>query len=387
MTTVAVWLFAGSAGLVLYAYVGYPVLLFALGKLRSTRTQAAAHQDPVEWPLVSVTVPVYNEERTIRDKLEEVLHYDYPRERLQILVISDASSDGTEAIVREFAARGVELLRQPARLGKTAAENAAVPLLRGEIVVNSDASIRVPPESLKQLVRALQDPAVGVASGRDVAMTQADSNRGESSYVGYEMWVRGLETRLDGIVGASGCLYAVRTNLQRILIPDAFSRDFAAPLVARQEGFRAVSVEPAVAFVPRITSVRREYRRKVRTMTRGLQTLFYKRALLNPLRYGWFAWMLFSHKVCRWLVPVAGVAALVALGLIAPQAPWARWLLVLTGAGAAAALMGFLWPERRPAPRIFALPAFLAAANVAAVHSWINATRGKLTPVWEPTRR
>src|SRR5437879_13251472 len=139
------------------------------------------------------------------------------------------------------------------------------------------------------------------------------------------MGVRDLETGLrggggggGGIVGASGCLYAIRAGLHREFVPENLSRDFAAALIARRHGLRAVSVPEAVCFVPRGASLRQEYRRKVRTMARGLRTLWALRALLNPLRYGLFAWMLWSHKLCRWLVPWA---ALVALGAVGPLAP------------------------------------------------------------------
>src|SRR2546426_11098991 len=128
------------------------------------------------------------------------------------------------------------------------------------------------------------------------------------------MWVRDLESSLSGIVGASGCLYGIRRDLNRHTTRDGLSRDFGAALVAGEHGSRAVSVPAAICYVPRSSSLRREYRRKVRTMARGLRTLWHKRSLLNPRRHGLFAWMLWSHKVCRWLVPwmalpAAGAAA------------------------------------------------------------------------------
>src|SRR5439155_18332143 len=222
--------------------------------------------------------------------------------------------------------RGVELLRLPERRGKTAAENAARAHLRGTIIVNTDASVRIALQALKPLVAAFADPTVGVASGRDVSVARvgAEANAGESTYVGYEMWVRALETRVAGIVGASGCLYACRRRLYMRLVPEALSRDFAAALMAREAGYRSVAVRDAVCYVPRVASLHAEYRRKVRTITRGWQTLVYMRHLLNPFRYGLFAWMLFSHKICRWLAPWAiglAIVGLIALNL----GHWASW--------------------------------------------------------------
>jgi cellulose synthase/poly-beta-1,6-N-acetylglucosamine synthase-like glycosyltransferase len=339
--------------------------------------------------MVTITIPVYNEGAILGDTLERALALDYPQERRQILVVSDASTDRTDEIVRGFATRGVQLLRLSVRAGKTAAENAARQHLHGEIIVNTDASIRIHPQALKALITQFADPSVGVASGRDISVAHwgESANLGESQYVGYEMGIRALETRISGIVGASGCLYAIRSELHATPLPAVVSRDFAAALVARERGYRAISVADARCYVPRAASLRREYRRKVRTMVRGLRTLFHKRPLLNPFRYGAFAWMLISHKLCRWLVPWALVSATGALVALAPGAVWPRWLLAVGGFGSLLGVFGWLWPEGREPPRLLSLPGFVLVTTVAALHAWINLCRGELNPIWEPTRR
>lgn len=386
MTTPAASLLLVAAALVVYAYLGYPCLLTLVGVLRPPRPSPSAS---LPWPVVSITIPVYNEAAAIGATLERILQLDYPPERRQIVVVSDASTDGTDEIVRAFADRGVELLRLPVRRGKTAAENAALPLLRGEIIVNTDASIRIPPRALRPLIAAFTDPTVGVASGRDVSVTglEDSTNQGESGYVGYEMWLRGLETRVDGIVGASGCFYAIRAALHRVRVPEDLSRDFAAALEARECGFRAVTVPEAVCFVPRTASLSNEFRRKVRTMTRGMQTLMYKRHLLNPLRFGPFAWMLFSHKICRWLVPWGGVVSLGALVALSLTVPWARWVLGGVALTLVVAAVGWTWPDGRVAPRPLAIPAYVVSGNVAALVASISAMLGLRHATWEPTRR
>ncbi len=382
---VAGFLLVLGFGIAAYAYAGYPLLLALLSLVRRRR---AASRPLDEWPSISITIPAYNEERAIGATLDAILAADYPADRRQVLVVSDGSTDRTDEIVRGYAGRGVELLRMPARGGKTLAENAAREQLRGEIVVNTDASVRLAPDSLKPLIAAFAEPDVGVASGRDasVAQMERDLNIGESGYVGYEMWVRSLETRVDSIVGASGCFYAIRRPLHMTLFPAALSRDFACALIAREAGFRSVSVNEAVCYVPRIRSLRLEYRRKVRTLTRGLETLWYKRPLLNPRRYGLFAWMLLSHKLIRWLAPWGLVLAAagwllssVALGSALLAAPLVLVLLL--------ALAGWYWPEDRHAPRIVSVPAYLVSGIVAAIDAWRRAVKGELNPVWEPTRR
>lgn len=383
------WILVGiPVTLVLYAYAGYPLILRLVG-LRHPPARPSAR--PAEWPTISISVPAYNEETQIRGVIESLLKLDYPTDRRQILIVSDASSDRTDEIVREYADRGVELLRMPVRAGKTAAENAAAARIRGDIVVNTDASIRIRPDALKPLLSRFADPTVGVASGRDVsvARTEVDANAGESGYVGYEMGVRALETRISGIVGASGSLYAIRAHLHRVPLKASLSRDFAAALIAREHGYRAVSVDEAVCYVPRAASLRREYRRKVRTITRGMETLVHKRHLLNPVRYGSFALMLWSHKVCRWLVPWAGVVGLLGLSLLAFVSPLAIVALLGAVLFCAAGWVGWLLSarEERAVPRVWSVPAFILAGNVAALHASLRALRGDENPVWEPTRR
>jgi len=375
----------GAVLFALYTYVGYPALLALLAARRSGRPPEA----PRQWPTITVLVPAYNEERVIGPTLDSLLAIDYPANRRQILVVSDASSDRTDEVVTGYKDRGVELLRMPQRGGKTAAENGARGHLRGEIVVNTDASVRIAPDAVKKLVVWFADPAIGVASGRDVSVSQADrgANTAESGYVGYEMWIRDLESRVAGIVGASGCFYAIRAPLYMTLVPEALSRDFAAALIARERGYRAVSVKEAVCLVPRTTSLRREYRRKVRTMARGMETLYDRRHLTNPLRHGAFAWQLLTHKVCRWLVPWAGLLGLGALVALATRHAWAPWLAGISAVVLGLAALAWWWPEGRRMPRLVALPGFVVAGNVAALHAAVKALRGELNPIWEPTRR
>lgn len=386
--TAAVALVLLCGGSFVYAYLGYPALLQVLATL--TEPYSVRTRDPEEWPLVSVSLPVHDEEAVIEETLENLLAVDYPADRLQIVVVSDASTDRTDEIVRSYRDRGVQLVRQEERAGKTAAENAAVPHLEGDIVVNTDASTRVAPGALRPLVRALGDPAVGVASARDrsVGPDDADPLRGESRYVGYEMAVRDLETRVGGLVGASGCLYAIRRHLHDRPVPPELSRDFTAALHARAEGYRCVSVPDAVALVPRARSLRAEYRRKVRTMVRGLDSLWFRRELLDPLRHGRFAWMLASHKLARWLVPatlplaIAGLAVLAAggSGLAAAALAAAALLALATG-------LALAWPEGRGMPRPVSFAGYAGVGLAAGVAAWSKVLLRDRSPVWEPTRR
>ena len=383
---IAAWtLVALPVAVALYAYAGYPALLWLIAPRHIPGGASGAS----DLPPVTVVIPAYNEAAKIRGAIEALLAQEYPPERRQILILSDGSTDGTDAIVGEYAARGVDLLRMPTRSGKTAAENAAIERIRGEIVVNSDASIRMHPSAIRLLVAAMSDPGVGVASTRDVSVApgQAAANVTEAGYVGYEMRVRALETRAGGIVGASGSGYAIRAALHRIPVRADLSRDFSAALTARTHGFRAVSVDGAICYVTRTVSLRAEYRRKVRTIKRGIDTLIHQRHLLNPLRHGLFAWKLWSHKVCRWLLPPLLVPGIVGLALLAGTMSWARAALALGTAGALTAAIGAAWNPERPMPRALSVVSFAAAANLAVVHALWRVARGREDRLWEPTRR
>lgn len=385
MFAIAVLIAAAPIVTALYAYVAYPAIIWAVARSRPNRNVADKKGD---WPVVTITLPVYNEASTIRATLERLLEVDYPKDKLQLLVLSDASHDGTDDIVREFAQRGIELVRAPSRRGKTAAENAAVAVARGDIIVNIDATVVVPTGSLKRLIRVFDDLTVGVASGCDVSVGAVGKHDGgvESGYTGYEMKVRDLETRVGSIVGASGCFYGIRRRIRGSALPAGLSWDFASTLVARQQGYRSVSVSDAVCLVPRTAEIRSELRRKTRTMARGLSTLFYFRALMNPFRYGAFALMLISHKLFRWVPYLLLPAAILALGVLATQTSVAAILLAIIAVGA---LIGATAIRYGSSIRFkpVALAGFVVAAFSAGFLAWIDALRGARLVTWDPTPR
>jgi cellulose synthase/poly-beta-1,6-N-acetylglucosamine synthase-like glycosyltransferase len=283
----------------------------------------------------------------------------------------------------------VRLLRMPERSGKPAGENAAGAMLRGDIVVSIDASILIPRDSLKPLIRALLDPAVGLASGRDISIGDEarEGNKAESGYVGMEMTLRSLETRVHSIVGASGCFYANRRHLQQVQLPNELARDFAAASVARAHGYRAVSVDDATCLVPRTPTLKAELRRKSRTMGRGLDTLVYLRTMMNPFRYGSYAFMMVSHKLVRWLLFPSLLGWLIGPLLVLPSMPWA--LLVTLGmvVGLVVARLVITWPDNRRLPRLIALPGYVFISIVAGWMAWLHLLRNEKSAMWEPTQR
>lgn len=385
MVTLAIAVALAPLVIAIYAYVGYPLALLAVTRFRKQKGVVTGMQ---RWPTLTITIPVYNAVDKIRTTLERILELDYPSDKVQILVISDASTDGTDDVVREYEARGVELLRHSRRIGKTAGENAAVSLARGELIVNIDATILVPPTALKPLIEVFVDPTIGVASGRDVSVGDAreSSTTAETRYTDYEMWIRDLETRAGSIVGASGCFYAIRREIHGDPLPDSLSWDFASPLVARMKGYRSVSVPAAVCVVPRTAAIRTETRRKVRTMARGLRTLFYLRSALNPARYGGFALMLMSHKLFRWLPYLLAPFSYLALCFLALDFLSVRIILAFVSAMLLAGVVG-LFSDETDLLAPFALPGFAVAVFSAGFMAWWAAFRNRQVATWEPTPR
>ncbi len=383
-----------SVGVFLYAYGVYPLAVGVLGRLRNYPLPAG---HPSEWPELTIVLPVYNEERALGGALETLLALDYPPHRRHILVVSDASTDRSDEIAGRYASRGVTLLRLPRRSGKTAAENAAASMLRGELVVGTDATTRILPASLKALVRVFTDSRIGLASGNNVSVGSRELETGmpgrlpgasgESAYVGYEMGLRRLETRMGSIVGASGCFYATRRSLYDPGFPPGLSRDFAAALQAAEQGYRAVLVPDAVCLVPRAGSLRVEFRRKVRTMTRGLATLWSFRRMMNPIRHPLVAFMLFGHKLARWVAILTAPLLVAGLSLLVPHWGPARWALAILLLATLLGLLSFAWPDHRRPPLPLAQFGYLVGSVLAGLLAWVGALQGRSQPIWEPTRR
>lgn len=372
-----------------YAFILYPLIIWTWSRLRAPYQAPAAPAHDSEWPEITILIVAFNEAKRLRKTLDHALAADYPVDRIHVLVVSDCSDDGTDDLVLNYGDERVHLFRMPERSGKPAGENAAGPHLRGEIVVSIDASILIPRQSLKPLIRALLDPAVGLASGRDISVgdESREGNKAESSYVGMEMSLRSWETRIHSIVGASGCFYANRKHLQMVQLPSHLARDFAAASVARAHGYRAVSVDEATCLVPRTPTLKAELRRKSRTMGRGLATLFYLREMMNPLKFGSYAFMMTSHKLVRWLLFPSFLGWLVGPLFLVGTAPITLVLMLGMGVGLLLSRVVLVWPEHRRLPKVIAFPGYIFISIVAGWKAWLHLLRNEKASMWEPTQR
>ncbi|HUT73656.1 MAG TPA: glycosyltransferase family 2 protein [Armatimonadota bacterium] len=366
-----------------YAYAVYPLVLAALARLRPRPVQKADIT-----PSVSLIITAHNEAVSIAGKLDNSLFLDYPADRLEVLVASDASTDETESIVARYAGQGVRLVRSPHRVGKTAAQTMAIAQAKGDVVVLSDASALLARDALGAIVRPFADPQVGLVSGEDVSVISIShpAAQGENLYVRYDMWVRRLETAVGSMVGASGCFYAVRRSL-RAQVGAELIEDFAVPLSVVLSGKRVVSEPAARALIPTTLSARAEFRRRVRIQIGGAVALWKHRRLLNPFRFPQVAWALISHKMARWLTPLWWAVVLVtSLALARVHLIYAGFGF-LQGVFYCLALAGWLRSARPRSPAWVSVPFSLTLANAAMAVGLVQALLGRRAAAWQPSER
>lgn len=374
--------FWSAVALIAYTYVVFPAIVLARSALIRRPFASADHERDV-----SLVIVAHNEEASIGAKLENILSLDYPRERLQVIVASDGSTDRTHAIVETFASQGIELLPMP-RQGKIPALNAAIAKATGDILVFSDANSMYASDAIRALVRPFADPAVGgVAGDQRYLDDAADAGSGERAYWSFDRVLKRAESAAGNTISATGAIYAIRRSLFRT-VPLGVTDDFAASTAVIEQGYRLVFAQDAVAYEPVAKASGIEFGRKVRVITRGLRSVIARRKLFNLRRHGFYAIQLFSHKVLRRLVFVP-LAVMFCATLALAGGSWAfRLLLLLQVAFYACGLLGWLFSETRlGARKMLSIPFFFCMVNVAALLAVLNLLRGRTIDLWEPQRQ
>ncbi len=365
-----------------YVYVGYPVLVYLVSILFPKPIMSA----PIE-PTVTVLITAFNEENAIREKIENTLRIEYPRDKIEILVASDGSTDGTDEIVQEFAERGVKLFRKEGRVGKTATQNAAVELATGEIILFSDATTAYKPDVFRTLLPYFADEGVGCVAGRLVYVDEEKTNvgKGAQSYWGYETFIKIAESRACSLIGASGCLYAVRKSAYEPLYPEACS-DFLICTSIYRKGLRSVFAPEAVCTEETNRDANHEMKMRVRVISQTLTDLWRNRDMLNPFKSGFFAIELVSHKVMRYAVPVLLLAAYIASIALATQSVF--YMLVCAGQTIfyLSAVIGWLLERAGRRISLLVMPLYFVLANLASVVAFYKFLRGETYTRWDPIR-
>ena len=367
---------------VFYVYVGYPLILLILARRRDI--PAPGHGEP----LLSVTllISAFNEEDCIADRLDNCLLLDYPTDLLEVIVISDASSDTTDSIVSGYEDRGIRLLRMEKRGGKTLGLNAGVDKARGHVVVFSDANSMYRPDALRALVARFADPVIGAVIGESSYVEpDSDAGRSESLYWRYETLIKTLESRLGSVVGGDGAIYAVRRSLYTPMSAEALS-DFMNPLQVVQMGYRCVYEPKALSYEETAGAFSKEYQRKVRIVNRAWRTLMSMKGLMNPFRFGLFSWEVISHKLLRWLVPGFLLSAFLINSLLLAQHPvyWVTFIAQFLFYGLAIA--GALVRDRRDLARPLYIPYYFCLVNIASARGIVEAYRGETYTTWSTAR-
>jgi EpsI family protein len=376
------WIFWLSFGLVLYIYIGYPAIAMILGWVFNRQIHKADCA-----PRVSIVIAAYNEEGCIRETIQDKLRLDYEPGLLEILVVSDASTDHTDAIVEEFAPHGVRLLRQPIRQVKTVALNRAIQEARGEIIVFADANSLYSPDALRHLMACFADPAVGYVTGRAVFAHAAGAvvGKGGSAFIRYETLLRQAETRLGSVVGVNGGIDAVRKSLYTPMRADQ-QPDFVLPLRVVQQGYRVVHEPRACLTEHSLVLPQDEYSMRVRVTIRALRAIWDMKLLLNPFQWGLYSLQVWSHKVLRYFAFAPLIVLYASSLLLAPTHPFYAVGSLFQTLLYACAVLGWVWGRKggRVGP-LFA-PFYFALTTVACAHAFLRLLTGATMTTWTPRR-
>jgi len=295
-------LFWLSAILLFYSYLGYPLVMFCIAVCKRKRQIIKASITPQ----ISVVIPAYNEERNIGAKLNDILNSDYPQDRMEVFVISDASTDSTDDIVKGFADRGVKLFRLNERSGKIAAYRKVLPLLKGEIIIFSDATSILETDSISNLINNFYDESVGCAGGLLMYINPKDATIGNSErkYWKYEKNIRRMENQLSSLPSVSGTFYAVRKKLYPLDMKDDLADDLIVPFNVRKAGLRTVLEPSALCKDFTTLNIQDEMGKRVRITVQNIRGLLAYPEILNPFKYGLFSLLVISHKLFRLLAPI-----------------------------------------------------------------------------------
>jgi glycosyltransferase involved in cell wall biosynthesis len=368
--------------MILYVYAGYPLAAAVCAAIAKKRVVKGD-----DLPSVTILISAYNEKECIGATLENKLGLDYPGEKREIIVISDGSTDGTDEIVGAYASRGVRLLRQEPRQGKTAALNSAVPEAQGEILVFSDANSIYEPDALRRLVRNFSDPTVGYVTGKMIYRNPDGSGIGDgcSAYMKYENLLRRIETQVGSVVGVDGGIDAVRRILYQPMNADQLP-DFVLPLKVIAQGFRVVYEPEAVLVEPTLQTTDDEYRMRVRVSLRALWALKDMRSLLSFRRFRLFAWQLWSHKALRYCCFIFLILAFVSNAALWRAHEAYKALFLIQSAIYLAFVCQLALGLSGRSSKVLYLLHYFMLLNLASAHAFLKFILGRKQVVWTPRK-
>ena len=371
-----------GAAAIFYVYAGYPLLVFLVSRTFPKPVKRAVCEPPV-----TVLITAYNEEKDIRAKLENTLLIDYPKEKLEILVASDGSTDRTDEIVKSMSAHGIKLFRQDGRVGKTVTQNNAVEVAGGEIILFSDATTAYQPNVLREMLPNFADRTIGCVAGKLIYVDRAASNvgTGAKSYWNYETFLKQCESTACSLIGASGCLYAVRKSAYRPMYPEACS-DFLICTVIHRQNLRSVYEPRAVCTEETNRQSGKEMKMRVRVISQTFTDLWKNRDVMNPLSHGFYAVELVSHKLLRYAVPLFLFVVLAASGVLSFDSFFYQLIFSLQLLFYFSAFAGWMLEKNGVKLSLLMIPLYFVLANLASVKGFIKFLQGERYAAWEPMR-
>lgn len=381
--------------ILVYAYIGYPLLLYLLTSLKKQFFPGKKNRLTDYEPDVCLFVTAYNEKDFIAQKIENSLQLDYPKNKVQYVWVTDGSDDGTPDLLRKT--ENLEVYHEPARRGKMHAMNRGMQFVKAPIVIFSDTNTRLNANAIREIVACFSNPKVGCVAGeKRIVEKDADvaAAAGEGLYWKYESWVKNMDAELNSAVGAVGELFAIRSELFEEVETDTILDDFIISLRIAQKGYKIAYAPNAYAEETASLNVKEELKRKIRIAAGGVQTLFRLKILLNPFRYGALSWQYFSHKVLRWtlapvslflLFPVNGAILFERrLGMSVDFFLVFFFFQILCYVFA---LVGWYLENRQLRFKFLFIPYYFVAINYAAIRGIFRYFRGKQSASWEKSKR
>ena len=386
-------LFWISLGLVIYTYLGYPLLLFVLASMHQVmrdlkfalRRSERRSRNSEELPSVSLIFSAFNEEAVIKDKMSNCAELEYPASQLEVLIGCDGCTDATAALARQAGIENAVIFDYPVRRGKPVVVNHLVEQARGEIVIFSDANTMLAPDALRRMVRHFQNPVVGCVCGELMLRPAANGTRTEGAYWRYEVFLKFLESRLNMLVGANGGIFAIRRALFSSIPAHGIIDDFLVSMRVRQKGYRLVYDPEATATEQAAVTVGDEFRRRVRIGAGNFHALRYTWRLLSPTA-GLVSLAYWSHKVMRWLVPFALLLAFCAAASLAAQ-PFYAFAAIAAVIIGAMGLVGHFLEQGHVRIKLFGVPYYFLSMNLALGLGLLRCLSGKDMLVWNRTPR
>jgi len=382
-------IFWGSIFLMFYVYFGYPLFIAILACIKAyIKKDDHLLQQNYE-PTVSLIIAAYNEEKVIAKKIENSLKLDYPKDKLEIIVFSDGSTDKTDEIVKSYSDKGIKLFRIEGRKGKVYCKNITAERAQGEILVFSDANSMYERNAIKKLVAHFGDPKVGCVAG-ELRYRKDSAVKGESLYWRYEQFIKYFEGKIGNLTTVNGAIYAIPKRYYPVL-PIDVSDDFGHTLLIKAKGLKVIHEPEALAWEETSENILLEFKRRIRMVSQASYALFYKRefrTLLNPLKHGLFSFQLWSHKVLRWLSGIFLILAFLTNILLVGEGDIYIFFIACQSIFYIFAIWGLLQEGlfKKKAPKIPHIAGYFVIMCYAMLKGFIKGLLRKPTIIWTPIR-